>query len=628
MWLTKFLSNKKIIFVSPWLMVASIGLLTFIVVIFAFNNLEREMQLLNIGMHDKGQSLARFVAAGTRASMMHGMQGAVHTQSLIEQASDDPDILYIAVIDPQGQIMAHSDSSLVGNKIDRDPDQLRHLANTRDWHVVRDSGSQEKMFEVVSDFAPFPKHRNSFLGRVAGFKTRLGTVGYEHITTPILSAGIKIPMALPAKLAAEQNRNMPYDWCNSFIVDEDVKGVGADNFKILVGLDMREQEKISRQAKLHMFSLSFILLLVGLGGWFSLLIAQSYSASQKALKKIKAFADLLVLKLPVGIIATEQSGQIKTFNRAIAKMVEVESEKAIGAYPSAILPPMLAAFFDENKPDQEIIEQDIELKRNKGGGLNVHASMVPIFDDAGIFAGRVLLVHDQTQIKKLEKEVTKHDRLVALGKMAAGVAHEVRNPLSSIKGFATLLGTNFKEGSEGQKASQLLVNEVERLNRSITELLNYSRPLPLQKRKVSMSDIIGNSLRLMSSDAAELGIKLGFTVADDLPEIDADPDRINQVLLNLYLNAFQAMPKGGELIVRVRQLPDCNTIEIRVIDDGCGIAQEILGRLIDPYYTTKSNGTGLGLALAHKIIDEHRGSIKFESAAGEGTSVIVELPIS
>jgi signal transduction histidine kinase len=88
------------------------------------------------------------------------------------------------------------------------------------------------------------------------------------------------------------------------------------------------------------------------------------------------------------------------------------------------------------------------------------------------------------------------------------------------------------------------------------------------------------------------------------------------------------MPKGGELIVRVRQLPECNTIEIRVIDDGCGIAQEILGRLIDPYYTTKSNGTGLGLALAHKIIDEHRGSIKFESIAGEGTSVIVELPIS
>ncbi len=609
-------------------MVASIGLLTFIVVILAFNNLKREMNLLNIGLHDRGQSLARFVGAGTRASMLHGMQGAVHTQSLIEQTSDDPDILYIAVIDSHGQIMAHSDSSRVGSKIDRNLNELNQLASKLDWHVVQGSGNNEKIFEVVRSFAPFRKHMDSFSGRSGRLKQRLAITAHGK-SSPLLSPhAMEAPSELTAKPETAQDNNMPYDWCNSFITNEGQKGLWGNNYKILIGLDMKEQERVSRQARLHIFSLSVILLLVGLGGWFSLLIAQSYSASQKALKNIKAFADLLVLKLPVGIIATEQGGRIKTFNRAVAKMVEIESEKAVGSYPAEILSPVLASFFDENKPDQEVLEQDIDLVRSNGTSLSVHVSMVPIFDDKGFFAGRVVMVHDLTQLKKLEKEVTKHDRLVALGKMAAGVAHEVRNPLSSIKGFATLLGANFKEGSEGQKASHLLVNEVERLNRSITELLNYSRPLPLQKQKVSVSDIVGDSLRLMSSDAAELAIKIGFRVEDDLPEINADPDRINQVLLNLYLNAFQAMSEGGELVVHVRQVSDGNSVEIRVTDDGCGVDKEILGRLIDPYFTTKTEGTGLGLALAHKIIDEHDGSIKFESVAGEGTTVIVELPIS
>jgi two-component system sensor histidine kinase HydH len=628
MWLKKFLSNKRIIFVSPWLIVASFGLLTLIVVILAFNNLKREMNLLNVGMYGRGQSLARFVGAGTRASMLHGMQGAVHTQSLIEQASDDPDILYIAVVDPHGKIMAHSDSSLVGTKIDRESNELSQLANHNSWHVVQDGKSKVKIFEVVNNFAPFQKHQSDLSGRVGVLKERRVIKTYRKIFPPLSPSSLEASGELTVTRKSGQDINVPYDWCSSFITDGNDIGFPGNNYKILVGLDMKDQERVSRQARLHIFSLSVLLLLVGLGGWFSLLIAQSYSATQRAFKNIKAFADLLVLKLPVGIIATEKSGRIKTFNRAVGKMLGIKAGDAVGANPSAVLPFVLSSFFDENQPDKEVFEQEIDLPKENGVNLSVHVSMVPIFDDKGFFAGRVVLVQDLTQIKKLEKEVTKHDRLVALGKMAAGVAHEVRNPLSSIKGFATLLGSNFQEGSEGQKASMLLVNEVDRLNRSITELLNYSRPLPLQKKKVSLADIIGDSLRLMSSDASELGIELEFAVEDDLPEIYADPDRISQVLLNLYLNAFQAMPDGGKLLVHVHYAPELHAIEIRVADNGCGVDTEILGRLIDPYFTTKPDGTGLGLALAHKIIDEHNGLIKFESVSGQGTTVIIELPVS
>ncbi|MBW2472555.1 MAG: ATPase, partial [Deltaproteobacteria bacterium] len=145
------------------------------------------------------------------------------------------------------------------------------------------------------------------------------------------------------------------------------------------------------------------------------------------------------------------------------------------------------------------------------------------------------------ELKRLEKEVQRHDRLVALGKMAAGVAHEVRNPLSSIKGFATLLGSRFKEGSREHEASNLLVQEAERLNRSISELLNYARPAALRKEAVDLGEIVDLSLKLISSDAKALGVNISLSVEPDLPLISVDKDKVNQVLLNLYLNGLQAM---------------------------------------------------------------------------------------
>jgi len=244
--------------------------------------------------------------------------------------------------------------------------------------------------------------------------------------------------------------------------------------------------------------------------------------------------------------------------------------------------------------------------------------------------GRVLLMYDLSELKRLEKEIQRHDRLVALGKMAAGVAHEVRNPLSSIKGFATLLGSKFKDGSQEHEAANLMVQEAERLNRSITELLNYARPTPLRKESVDLGEIIDQGLKLISSDAQVLGVKTSLDVEADLPAISVDKDKINQVLLNLYLNGLQAMEHSTsekELKVSVHRDVQAGFLVIEVKDTGSGILPEDLDKVLDPYFTTKPDGTGLGLALAYKIIDEHKGSIRFSSSEGKGTTVSVFLPI-
>jgi two-component system sensor histidine kinase HydH len=239
-------------------------------------------------------------------------------------------------------------------------------------------------------------------------------------------------------------------------------------------------------------------------------------------------------------------------------------------------------------------------------------------------------MYDLSELKRLEREVQRHDRLVALGKMAAGVAHEVRNPLSSIKGFATLLGSKFNDGSEEYEAADLMVQEAERLNRSITELLNYARPTALRKEPVDIGEIVELSLKLISGDAQVLGVKSSLDLEADLPAISVDKDKINQVLLNLYINGLQAMEQAvstKELKVSVHHDEREGMVIIEVQDTGKGIPQEDLDKVLDPYFTTKPEGTGLGLALAFKIIDEHKGTIRFASKEGEGTTVSVSFPI-
>ncbi|HSR36662.1 MAG TPA: ATP-binding protein, partial [Desulfurivibrionaceae bacterium] len=242
--------------------------------------------------------------------------------------------------------------------------------------------------------------------------------------------------------------------------------------------------------------------------------------------------------------------------------------------------------------------------------------------------GRVLLLHDLTRLKTLEKEMRKHERLVSLGKMAAGVAHEVRNPLSSIKGLAALLGSAFAETSQERHSAGLLIQEVERLNRAITELLNYAKPLPLNREPLALEPLLANSLTLIASDAASLGVGVSHAVAPGLPPVLADRDRLNQVLLNLYLNSLQALAQGGTLSVTATTGEKRGTVQIAVRDTGSGIAADILDRIMDPYFTTKPQGSGLGLAMVHKIMDEHGGEVRVTSREGEGTTVSLTLPVA
>jgi two-component system sensor histidine kinase HydH len=240
----------------------------------------------------------------------------------------------------------------------------------------------------------------------------------------------------------------------------------------------------------------------------------------------------------------------------------------------------------------------------------------------------VLLLNDVTEQRRLERRLRRQERFVALGKMAAGVAHEVRNPLSSIKGLATILGGKFPVGSQEEESARVLVREVERLNRAITELLDFARPLPLRPQPLAVRRLLEDSLALVRTDAQALGIEIRIEVPDGLPLLAADPDRLNQVLLNLYLNAIQAMEAGGTLTVTASLAADGRRLILAVEDTGSGLEAGDLDRVFDPYFTTKAAGTGLGLTMVQKIVEEHGGQTAVTSEPGRGTRVVVELPLA
>jgi two-component system sensor histidine kinase HydH len=258
--------------------------------------------------------------------------------------------------------------------------------------------------------------------------------------------------------------------------------------------------------------------------------------------------------------------------------------------------------------------------------LDLSASLLE--GDKGDFWGFIILFRDLTEVRNLKGEIERNQRLASLGRLAAGVAHEIRNPLSSIKGFATYFRERYKDVPEDQRTAEIMVQEVDRLNRVIGQLLEFARPMTVQKRSTSLQAVIQHSLKMMEREAEGRNIRIVTTLSPGIGEVPIDPDRINQVLLNLYLNAIEAMEGGGVLSVDLSRDQDPRSVKIAVSDTGTGISKDDLGHIFDPYFTTKQSGTGLGLAIVHNILEAHQGELKVESEEGRGTTVTIRFPVS
>lgn len=239
-----------------------------------------------------------------------------------------------------------------------------------------------------------------------------------------------------------------------------------------------------------------------------------------------------------------------------------------------------------------------------------------------------LKVQERTaELKKIHGQLFRSEKLASIGKLAAGVAHEINNPLTGVLTNASLLMEDLPEGDPKREDVKVIVNETIRCREIVKRLLDFARQTKPQKKLINVNSLIENIILLVRNQTSFRNIVIEKELDSNLPEIMADGDQIQQVIINFILNAADAMPKGGTLKIYSKLLENNEFIELKFTDTGIGISEENRNRIFDPFFTTKENGTGLGLSISYGIIEQHGGTIYVESEVGKGTTFTVHLPI-
>jgi two-component system sensor histidine kinase HydH len=374
----------------------------------------------------------------------------------------------------------------------------------------------------------------------------------------------------------------------------------------------------------HAVVMGTVLLLVGFAGITLLLLAQSYRAARTSLSRIKAFSDHVVDHMPIGLVATDAGGRIAAFNEAAAALLQLPPATANGSPAAEVLPAGLLA---QLQAGADVAEREIDCRLPSGRQVALEAGARRLAGEHGEPLGTILLFRDLTELRALRDEAARNQRLATVGRLAAGVAHEIRNPLSSIKGFATYFRERYRDAPADVETATIMIQEVDRLNRVVGQLLEFSRPVGILPRPVDLRRLVADSVRMVEAQAAAKGIAVETEVDAPAGGVTLDADRLNQVLLNLYLNAVEAMEAGGKLRVSAAAGPEGRSLEIRVSDTGCGIRPEDLPQIFEPYFTTRPGGTGLGLAIAHNVVGAMGGTIQVESRPGAGATFTLRLPV-
>jgi two-component system sensor histidine kinase HydH len=571
--------------IPPWIFIGSVVVLFPIFTFMIAENLNRQKENTVRLLLEKGTALIRSFEAGTRTGMMGKMRSGFKLQRLLTETAQLPDIVHLLVVDTNGVILAHSDLSQIGEKYGNDLDLDKISGTPSEQWRFKSYPNGKNIFEVFRRFSP----TDSPIGKQHG---RMMFDREEAQQAKIIQGSPLLPMV------------------------------------IFVGLDMEAIEAAQKVDTRHTVVMGIILLLIGFAGIIFLFLTHSYRTTKASLSRVKAFSDNLVENVPIGLIAIDDNQEIVSFNNVAETILGISIKKAIQKKAEEILPIELLNQIDNPDIKKGIVEEEIECLVQDSRSIPLQVSATLLHDEDQTFLGHVLLFKDLSEVQALRRELARNQRLASIGRLAAGVAHEIRNPLSSIKGFATYFKERYRENKDDQQTADIMIQEVERLNRVVGQLLEFARPITISKKVTSVDTVIKDSLRLIERQATEKNIKIETAFSSIVIKIQVDRDRINQVLLNLYLNAIESMQDGGTLNVALSMNKKRKWVIIKVADSGTGIRKEDIANIFDPYFTTKPSGTGLGLAIVHNIIDAHDGKMEVESSPGKGTTVTLFLPIS
>jgi len=349
---------------------------------------------------------------------------------------------------------------------------------------------------------------------------------------------------------------------------------------IFVGLDMGPIEAAREEDTRNTILIAVVFLLIGISGIISLLLPRDTVPLEAHCPGSRPSPTTWWRICPwVWWPWIAKAGSLPSIRQPSLFCVRPQ-EKSSGRWPRTSCPKPAGIFSERWRWKKQIIAKEIDcsLTDDRTIPLEVIATVLEEEDGA---RGVVVLFRDITEIKQLKKEIAQSQRLASLGSLAAGVAHEIRNPLSSIKGFATYFKERYRDNPDDSQTADIMVQEVDRLNRVIGQLLDYARPMTMNRRETAIQTVIQHALRMIESQAREKGVVIQIELQADVAAVMIDPDRIKQVFLNLYLNAIGAMEGGGILSVALFSMTD-RRIRIEVRDTGVGIDPKDLDRIFDP----------------------------------------------
>ncbi len=353
--------------------------------------------------------------------------------------------------------------------------------------------------------------------------------------------------------------------------------------------------------------------------------------------------EALLAGLPDAVVGVDEALRIVLWNPAAEALLGRSARRTLGRTLKEVFPPetSLARHLADTLATGES-RSESEAVVEGGDGRPVYVSVVtaPLAGRSGAVEAAVAVVRDVTRLHQLEAEVRRGETLAAAGQIALGIAHEIRNPLGAIRGAVQLMQRELGDEARWGEYTSVLLKEVDRVNRIIEMLLDVGRPVSLRPAPLNVHQLLERVALMSEEQVARRGVQVVRRYDPSLPPIMADEDRMLQVFHNLVRNAIEAMPKGGRLtlITRLSMNPLFAKVdlgqglksmaEVQVVDDGEGIPEATRAKLFTPFFTTKDTGLGLGLALCHRIVEEHKGAIQVASEPGKGTAVSCFLPIA
>ncbi|MBI4634389.1 MAG: PAS domain S-box protein [Deltaproteobacteria bacterium] len=567
----------KSLYLPAWTIVAAVLTLLIIIAISTYRNMSRERGRMEESLVREGLVIIRAIEAGVRADFPSTAPDTRRLQKLVEEVSREPEVAAIILFDGGGAVVAANPPA----ENVREASSLNLLVREKGMVTrYRQLPEGAQAFEVVQPFRPY-------------------------LVPPLLDTqGIR----------ATAHGGPLSRW--------------AEDKMIALSLRLATVETARREDRHHTLLMAAILVALGTGALYFVFIVQNYYLVDRTLDRMKSYTENVVESMADGLITLDREGTIVTLNRQALEILGSGREALEGRNIADVLGGGIGEILNSSEGQVFVRDREVDIRKKPDGRISLRISVAPLKDEKGQEMGSVLLIKDLRQIRDLQEKVRRSERMASLGRLAAGVAHEIRNPLSSIRGFAQYFMKRFKGQEEEEGYASVMVKEVDRLNRVITELLDFAGPKEPHRELHAPEHIVEHALKLLAPDLAARKVDVVKEYEPELPAIFVDRDQLSQVFINILLNAMESMEGGGTIRVSLKKSGSPQAFEIGIADTGPGIPDEDRGKVFEPFFSKKKKGTGLGLAIVHQIIEGHGGDISVESRPGQGTLFRICLPMA